>query len=597
MHLPEDLVVEILSRVPTVSSLARLRSTSKRWNTLVKDGRLAKKHSAYAPRQSPLVIMLINFRVYLVSINLNNNVPPSAKVTCQFSLKDPLSIFSKEIDIRSTFHLDGLLLCNTKDNRLVVWNPCSGETRWIQPRYSYKDSDCYALGYDNKSSCYKILRMHRFFVGNILHIESEVYDFASHSWRGVGESTSWFITQISCRRGVCVKGNTYWLAGGQYEPRNDHFLLRFDFSSERFQFLSLPADARRDYGNMALSVTKENQQLCLLATQVLDINVWMATKIESTGAILWSKFLTVTGADIRYRLQFNIGMSFLVDHEDKVVVSCNSVFPNIIHIVGEDKYIESFSSTMHLPEDLVVEILSRVPAVSLARLRSTSKEWNALIKYGRLAKKHSAYAPRQSSLVIMLINFRVYIVSINLHGINNNKDVPSAKLTGQFSLKDPLSNSSEEVGICSVFHCNGLLLCTTKANILVVLNPCSGEKMWIQPRVITYKEFNHYALGYDNRSSCYKILSVDRSGYRFPFQTEYQVYDFTSKSWRVVGETGGLLIPRIQRLGISVKGNTYWLANNGQGRVILQCYDFSTERFQSLSLPKDAPRWYSDVAL
>ncbi|CAL9221702.1 unnamed protein product [Arabidopsis halleri] len=34
MHLSEDLVVEILSRVPAVSSLARLRSTSKRWNAL-----------------------------------------------------------------------------------------------------------------------------------------------------------------------------------------------------------------------------------------------------------------------------------------------------------------------------------------------------------------------------------------------------------------------------------------------------------------------------------------------------------------------------------------------------------------------------------
>ncbi|KAG7578100.1 F-box-like domain superfamily, partial [Arabidopsis thaliana x Arabidopsis arenosa] len=82
---------------------------------------------------------------------------------------------------------------------------------------------------------------------------------------------------------------------------------------------------------------------------------------------------------------------------------------------------------VHLPEDLVVEILTRVPAVSLRRLRSTSKGWNALIKDGRFAKKHFANAPRQS-LVIMLIDYRVYLVSTNLHRIENDKAAPSAKV-------------------------------------------------------------------------------------------------------------------------------------------------------------------------
>ncbi|CAL9221707.1 unnamed protein product [Arabidopsis halleri] len=84
--------------------------------------------------------MLMDSKVYLVSINLhridNDKAAPSAK----------------------------------SDNRLVVWNMCSGETRWIQPRNSYKKSDSYALGYDNRSSCYKILRMDRF-AGDIFQTE------------------------------------------------------------------------------------------------------------------------------------------------------------------------------------------------------------------------------------------------------------------------------------------------------------------------------------------------------------------------------------------------------------------------------------------
>ncbi|ANM65155.1 F-box/associated interaction domain protein, partial [Arabidopsis thaliana] len=52
------------------------------------------------------------------------------------------------------------------------------------------------------------------------------------------------------------------------------------------------------------------------------------------------------------------------------------------------------------PEDLVVEILTRVPVVSLKQLRSTPKGWNALIKDG-----------------LCLDTTAVSSVSLDLHGI------------------------------------------------------------------------------------------------------------------------------------------------------------------------------------
>ncbi|CAG7876845.1 unnamed protein product [Brassica rapa] len=127
----EDLLVEILSRVPEVS-FARLRSTSKGWNALIKkEERLAKKS---------LVVMLIHRRVYLVRLDLHgDNI---VKVISQLRLTDPLSSSSKEVDIRRVCHCDGLFLCTTMDERLVVWNPCSGETsRIIKPFDSKYSSD------------------------------------------------------------------------------------------------------------------------------------------------------------------------------------------------------------------------------------------------------------------------------------------------------------------------------------------------------------------------------------------------------------------------------------------------------------------------
>ncbi|XP_010422631.1 PREDICTED: putative F-box protein At4g10190 [Camelina sativa] len=206
MYLPEELVVDILARVPDIY-LARLQFVSKGWNALIKDVRLAKKHSA-------MMIMLLDFRVYLVSVNLNLIDNNKVMVTDQFSLKDPLSKSSEEADIGNVFHCDGLLLCNTKDNRLLVWNPCSRETRWIQLRSSYNKLDYFSLG---KTSCnkYKILRMQQF--GEVMPylLEYEIYDFTSSSWR-VGKTGDW---SILLWRGcvMSVNGNTYWLASERTE--------------------------------------------------------------------------------------------------------------------------------------------------------------------------------------------------------------------------------------------------------------------------------------------------------------------------------------------------------------------------------------------
>ncbi|KAH0903887.1 hypothetical protein HID58_043390 [Brassica napus] len=59
-----------------------------------------------------------------------------------------------------------------------------------------------------------------------------------------------------------------------------------------------------------------------------------------------------------------------------------------------------------LPGDLVEDILSRVSAIPLVRLRETSKQWNAKLKSGSFAKMHAAHAPKEESLMITLIDHR-----------------------------------------------------------------------------------------------------------------------------------------------------------------------------------------------
>ncbi|XP_010422557.1 PREDICTED: putative F-box protein At3g23260 [Camelina sativa] len=313
--LPTDLQEEVLSRVPA-KSLTRLRSTSKQWNTLSK---LANVHSTNAQKES-LIVMLENFRVFLVRANylheLDINIAPSVNVTSQFYLEHP-QFKSSQVDICNVFHCDGLLLCSTEDDKLVVFNPCSGETKWIEPRNHYKNTDFYALGYDNnKSSCkkFKVLRVDRRHVRGVNN-EYEIYDFTTDSWRFLGPTTNWLLPQS--HRGVSVKGNTYWVACYSGRPYHE-FLLNFDYSTEGFRKLPLP----HQFGSAikVLSVVRENQ-LCLCVTISTELHVWVTAISTESVMVIWRRLFKVN-ASLHY--EFSNGVSLLTNEQNKLMFCCNN---------------------------------------------------------------------------------------------------------------------------------------------------------------------------------------------------------------------------------------------------------------------------------
>ncbi|CAA7012902.1 unnamed protein product [Microthlaspi erraticum] len=340
-NLPCELIEDILSRVPA-KTVARLRSTSKQWNAVLTSESFAKAHSAANARKEALSIMLRDSRVFTLKVNLHgihNNGAPSVTVAAKLYLKDPLYL-SSHVDICNVFHCDGLLLCNTMDNRLVVWNPCSGETKWIKPKINYKDSDNYALGYHNKSSCkkYKILRIDcssSQYGGYYQHggyHRYEIYDSTSDSWMFFDTDTSWTLQA----RSISVKGNTYWVATDNTQAMGSaKTLVRFDYSKDIFENLSFPVNTF-PISNATLSVVREEQLfVCCSYLHTAESDVWVTTR---TGSVLsWSKFLTLK-IDPEDALQH---LTFMADEQNKVIVFCgiNSAHQTVLHIMGKNKCI------------------------------------------------------------------------------------------------------------------------------------------------------------------------------------------------------------------------------------------------------------------
>ncbi|CAA7016762.1 unnamed protein product [Microthlaspi erraticum] len=228
-----------------------------------------------------------------------------------------------------------------------------------------------------------------------------------------------------------------------------------------------------------------------------------------------------------------------------------------------------------IPGDVVEEILSRLPLISLRAVRSTCKMWNALSKK-RILGGESA---KKQFLGFMMMDYKVCSMKFDLQGIrNDDEEVFVDPCIKQVSLL-------EKVEISKAFHCDGLLLCVIKDSLSLVLwNPYLGQIRWIQPRN-SFHRLDRYALGYDENRN-HKILRVfgDYESSRSQV-SGYEVYDLSSDSWKTFDfdVSPDWDIQSHQR-GVSLKGNVYFLAleKTRSGRefeAFLLCFDFTAERF------------------
>ncbi|XP_010420357.1 PREDICTED: putative F-box protein At3g20705 [Camelina sativa] len=240
----------------------------------------------------------------------------------------------------------------------------------------------------------------------------------------------------------------------------------------------------------------------------------------------------------------------------------------------------------NLPDDLVEEILSRVPLTSTRAMRSTCKKWNVLTKDQSFTDKHIrmnvvAAAGEREFLIIM--NFKAYLIGVNLHDIKNNNVDLSIKCKGKLISLDNLDN------VFTVSHCNGLLLCLSLVRNgdprLVIWNPYCGKPKWIKLRS-NYTTVDRFALGYDKSCSSHKILRLLSNKL-----SDYGIYHLSSDSWMVPST---VILERdmvYMQSCVSLKGNTYWCAKDKTSiSSYLLCFDFTRERFgPRLPLPLPLP--------
>ncbi|XP_059650280.1 F-box protein At4g19940-like [Cornus florida] len=280
--LPEDLILEILSRLP-VKSLFRFRSACKRCLTIIDSPSLVDLQLNQSQTRPCGPQILVSFsgpdsKHYFYSASLEGG--PAVRL---LSLPGGWERYVSE-------SLNGLV-CFYNGSDVYVINPSTRKFKRLPASHSNLCSS-YSFGFDPSNNEYKVLHITFTSTKRLSDMQFEVFTikvgskkhkkvFTSHannkSWRKITHVPP--CPYIFKGQGVCVDGALYWICV------KAQVLVVFDVGSEKFRSLRLPDGINRRY-----NLNKIGGRLALLKDRDCDciaIERWVLEDCDKWVRLLW----------------------------------------------------------------------------------------------------------------------------------------------------------------------------------------------------------------------------------------------------------------------------------------------------------------------
>lgn len=161
-----------------------------------------------------------------------------------------------------------------------------------------------------------------------------------------------------------------------------------------------------------------------------------------------------------------------------------------------------------LPEDLLIEIFSRLPTKSVGRCRCLSRLWRSRLSNSQFINLHLNSKPHQESLLLITVDeYKCsYGNRYRTFGVDADRFINTVTfpITEEPVLKkiDVPSKWVELVG-----SVNGLVLMVDRFDqMLLLMNPVTREYVTIS--IPNKQECTMYGFGYDSSSNDYKIVML-----------------------------------------------------------------------------------------
>ncbi|KAM3697495.1 hypothetical protein ACJW31_06G116600 [Castanea mollissima] len=293
----------------------------------------------------------------------------------------------------------------------------------------------------------------------------------------------------------------------------------------------------------------------------------------------------------------------------------------------------------YLPNEVIIDILKRLPADSLIRCRCVCKSWYSLISTPHFITTHLNFNLSKPKTQHQLL-FRHYDLNLRKHRItlhSSNDPFPRDHFSKYLNYSDPailmrllcldlevenkggffaypsdfieLDCSHESINQIStivgsskgqmstiVGSSNGLLCLShllrndsQYQDLYVLWNPSIHKEIFLPVRLHSHR---HYALahgfGYDPATDDYKLVRVVYIDGIVPPQVE--MYTLRSGVWRYLTGPGPANVIADHTLSVFTNGVVHWLAQtpNDEGNIrnVIVVFDIGHEVFDEMPVPK-----------
>ncbi|KAL3519335.1 hypothetical protein ACH5RR_017484 [Cinchona calisaya] len=247
------------------------------------------------------------------------------------------------------------------------------------------------------------------------------------------------------------------------------------------------------------------------------------------------------------------------------------------------------SKMPNLPWEIIVDILSRLPATSLLRFRCVSKPWCSFIDSPDFIKIHLSQSKKTSSNLSLILGF-LGIYSIDFDSLDCARVLKPA-----FSTSD-VSNS-----------CNGLVLLMGPNQTPFLWNPSTRKYKTLPDSPLKYPDdgdassfslYKRYGFGYVAQEDDYKVFRVVE--FRGPDSiwvgSEAKIYSLKSNSWKMV-EDYPYSLPRIKWWGVHVNGVLHKVLCISNSEKEIVAFDLRSEENYTVPKPDFSPVEYVDLSV
>ncbi|KAI5660769.1 hypothetical protein M9H77_20092 [Catharanthus roseus] len=256
----------------------------------------------------------------------------------------------------------------------------------------------------------------------------------------------------------------------------------------------------------------------------------------------------------------------------------------------------------YFPEEILIEILIKLPVKTLIRFTLVSKSWHTLIRSSNFVSKHLINQNKKIPTFLLLRHFNEDDKKEHYTFHSNDEDSSVSKLAEiNFPLKSRVSSTFLRI----VGSCNGLIcFCddqfgTFPTKPIILFNP-SIQKHLFLPLPTVHPRSRDYVLGFgfDSQKSDFKVLRIvyDKTKSQSQIQSQSpsvdlsakaEIYSLNKKNWGKIKLTELDSKPICSWRNVYYNGVVHWLAyNKKNSRNFILGFDFRDENFRETLLPE-----------